>query len=74
MNARSPHLVEELLECQRAPAPADEDGPELWPDRRDQRRRYQNSVLPLCCPTYLLDGKQHVLVAAGDILYAFRLN
>ena len=24
--------------------------------------------------TYLLDGKQHVLVAAGDTLYAFRLN
>jgi alcohol dehydrogenase (cytochrome c) len=24
--------------------------------------------------TYLLDGKQHVLVAAGDMLYAFRLN
>jgi len=24
--------------------------------------------------TYMLDGKQHVLVAAGDMLYAFRLN
>src|SRR5436190_831986 len=24
--------------------------------------------------TYMLDGKQHVLVAAGDQLYAFRLN
>jgi alcohol dehydrogenase (cytochrome c) len=24
--------------------------------------------------TYVLDGKQHVLVAAGDTLYAFRLN
>ena len=24
--------------------------------------------------TYLVDGKQHVLVAAGDQLYAFRLN
>jgi len=24
--------------------------------------------------TYLLDGKQHLLVAAGDMLYAFRLN
>ena len=24
--------------------------------------------------TYMLDGKQHVLVAAGDLLYAFRLN
>jgi alcohol dehydrogenase (cytochrome c) len=24
--------------------------------------------------TYMLDGKQHVLAAAGDMLYAFRLN
>ena len=24
--------------------------------------------------TYMLDGKQHLLVAAGDLLYAFRLN
>jgi alcohol dehydrogenase (cytochrome c) len=24
--------------------------------------------------TYMLDGKQHVLVAAGDQLYTFRLN
>jgi len=24
--------------------------------------------------TYALDGKQHVLVGAGDMLYAFRLN
>jgi alcohol dehydrogenase (cytochrome c) len=24
--------------------------------------------------TYMPDGKQHVLVAAGDLLYAFRLN
>jgi alcohol dehydrogenase (cytochrome c) len=24
--------------------------------------------------TYMLDGKQHVLVAAGEMLYAFRLN
>ena len=24
--------------------------------------------------TYRLDGKQHLLVAAGDMLYAFRLN
>jgi hypothetical protein len=24
--------------------------------------------------TYMLDGKQHVLVAVGDQLYAFRLN
>jgi alcohol dehydrogenase (cytochrome c) len=24
--------------------------------------------------TYMLDGKQHVLVGAGDMLYAFRLN
>jgi hypothetical protein len=24
--------------------------------------------------TYMLDGQQHVLVAAGDLLYAFRLN
>jgi alcohol dehydrogenase (cytochrome c) len=24
--------------------------------------------------TYLLDGKQYALAAAGDMLYAFRLN
>ncbi len=24
--------------------------------------------------TYMLDGKQHILAAAGDLLYAFRLN